>query len=819
MLDAATAGPKRLNARMRLPTSVIFGPADPGALPGRFLAFARFAGAFAAALGALALLGWVFGNGALTSLFTHMESLKANAAISFIAAGAALYLAAVGPGHEAFVRMLAVFVLAVAIVTLAEYVSGRAFGIDELLFRDPGGIIPGRPAPNTALAFALLGGALLVLDMRARKGWAPAEYLAVGAALIGFFALVGYAYSVQTLYRIAADTSMAIGSAAALVLLALGVFAARPRRGVTAVIISDGAGGLMARRLLPAAVVLPLALGGLRLVGQRAGLYDTEFGLALFASANVMVFAGLVLANARALARTDTALRQANEGLEARVRERTSALEAEIAQRRRAEEKFRTLLETAPDAVVIVNREGRIVLANLQAERMFGYSRPELIGAAIEMLVPERFRGAHIGHRDGYLSAARARPMGIGVELHGRRKNGTEFPVEISLSPMESDGEQWVSSSIRDITRRKETEAKIRALLESAPDAIVISDAQGRIVLVNERTEQLFGYGRDELLGQAIELLVPERFRAAHVAHRARYVADPKVRGMGGGFEFFGRRKDGSEFPAGISLSPVRTAEGLLIFSDVRDVSWRKKTEKQVLELNETLARRATELEALNRELEAFSYSVSHDLRAPLRAIDGFSLALTEDYADKLDAGGRQYLERVRAAAQRMGQLIDDLLSLSRVTRAEVRREDVDVSALAREVGAQLAERMPEQRVELVVADGLRAHADPRLVRIALENLLGNAWKFTAKRAHARVEVGRAQDGERAAFFVRDNGAGFDMSYAGKLFGAFQRLHDARDFPGTGIGLATVQRVMHKHGGRAWAEAAVDRGATFYFEV
>lgn len=800
-------------------SATVFGPAFPGSYAQGFRTFSRVAAGAAIALGALALFGWAVGSPALTRVFVHGESLKANAAMAFIASGAALHLVGSAPSRTSWPRVLGAFVLGLSIVTILEYLTGRNLGIDQLLFRDPLGTVPGRPGPNTEVAFGLLGGALICLDSRTRKGHAPAEYMALGAAFIGLFALIGYAYSVEPFYRVAAYSSMAVNTAAGLLVLALGVLAARPERGLVALVAGDTVGGVMARRLPPAVVLLPPALGGLRLLGQRAGWYDTTFGLAMFACANVLVFAVLVLANARVLARTDRALREANQGLEARVRERTAALETENGQRRRAEEKFRRLLETAPDAVVIVNREGRIVLANLQAERMFGYTRPELIGAAIEMLVPERFRGAHVGHRDGYLSAARARAMGIGVELHGRRKNGTEFPVEISLSPMESDGEQWVSSSIRDITRRKETEAKIRALLESAPDAIVISDAQGRIVLVNERTEQLFGYTRDELLGQAIELLVPERFRAAHVTHRARYVADPKVRGMGGGFEFFGLRKDGSEFPAGISLSPVRTAEGLLIFSDVRDVSWRKKTERQVLELNETLARRATELEVLNKELEAFSYSVSHDLRAPLRAIDGFSLALTEDYADKLDAGGRQHLERVRAAAQRMGQLIDDLLSLSRVTRAEVRREDVDVSALAREVGAQLNERMPERRVELAVADGLRAHADPRLLRIALENLLGNAWKFTTKRAHARVEVGRAQDGERATFFVRDNGAGSDMSYAGKLFGAFQRLHDARDFPGTGIGLATVQRVMHKHGGRAWAEAAVDRGATFYFEV
>ena len=227
----------------------------------------------------------------------------------------------------------------------------------------------------------------------------------------------------------------------------------------------------------------------------------------------------------------------------------------------------------------------------------------------------------------------------------------------------------------------------------------------------------------------------------------------------------------------------------------------------------------AAELERTNKELEAFSYSVSHDLRAPLRAIDGFSHALLEDYSGRLDDEGKDYLNRVRAGCQRMGRLIDDLLDLSRVIRHELRFEAVDLSAVARSVASQLTQAEPDRKVDLAVGDDLRAHGDPGLLRIALENLLGNAWKFTGKTASPRIEFGAAaKDGGRV-FFVRDNGAGFDMAYADKLFGAFQRLHDAGEFPGTGIGLATVHRIVHRHGGRIWAEAAVGRGATFYFTL
>jgi light-regulated signal transduction histidine kinase (bacteriophytochrome) len=243
-----------------------------------------------------------------------------------------------------------------------------------------------------------------------------------------------------------------------------------------------------------------------------------------------------------------------------------------------------------------------------------------------------------------------------------------------------------------------------------------------------------------------------------------------------------------------------------------REIEERKRVETQIQGVN-------TELLAANKELEAFSYSVSHDLRAPLRGIDGFSLALLEDYADKLDEGGRDYLHRVRAATQRMGILIDDLLSLSRVTRTEMRMEKTDLGAIARSVATELQKTEPERRVEFRIAEGLEAFVDSHLIRITLENLLGNAWKFTSKRKSPCIEFGRMLCDEKLTYYVRDDGAGFNPAYANRLFGAFQRLHDKSDFPGTGVGLATVQRIIHRHGGRIWAESAVEGGATFYFTL
>jgi signal transduction histidine kinase len=236
-------------------------------------------------------------------------------------------------------------------------------------------------------------------------------------------------------------------------------------------------------------------------------------------------------------------------------------------------------------------------------------------------------------------------------------------------------------------------------------------------------------------------------------------------------------------------------------------------------ELEQRVLERTAELENANKELEAFSYAVSHDLRAPLRSIDGFSQALLEDYQASLDDIGQGYLSRVRLAAPRMGVLIDDLLNLSRVSRTQLDREVLDLSGMVEEIVVQLRESDPKREVEVRIAAGLSGYGDARLIRVALVNLLNNAWKYTGKRSQPRIEFGLRDADSRSSYFIEDNGAGFDMAYAGRLFGAFQRLHDARDYPGTGVGLATVQRIIRRHGGQIWAEAEIDRGAVFYFTL
>jgi signal transduction histidine kinase len=652
----------------------------------------------------LVVLGWSMGVEVLERVHPSWASTRMNTAVGILLMGVSLLLlhrASANPRTVLVARLGAASVIVLALLTLSQDVIGWNLGIDELLVEDARptpatSAAPNRMAPNAAIAFVLAGAAVLLHHDRAGWRGRARQVLAIVLGASSYLAIVGYLYGVSALYWIGHSTAMALGAAVAFLLLSIALLCARPYEGLVAMLTSPHLGGQLSRRLLPAVIVVPTVLGLLQLAGQRADLYDAQFGTAALIAVTVLLFGGATWWSAAVLDRLDAQRRHALH---------TVQLESQARERERRW--LRAVLDVLPVGVFLADATGRLVEVNEAARKLWGTSAP-LVGT-----IPEygRYRG-------------------------------------------------W----------RPDTGAPVR------PEE----------------------WGMARVLARG-EVCAPEEFEIQ---------------------PFEGPRKTILNFAAA-----VRDREGSItgaVAVNV-DISDRKRAERELRalkdELDERVRRRTAELAAANAELEAFSYSVSHDLRAPLRWVDGFARALAEDHAERLDEAGRDHVRQIRESAQHMSELIEALLTLSRITRAPLARAEVDLSQIARATASALEASDPRRRVTWEIAEGLHAEADPTLVEVILDNLLRNAWKFTRPRATARIQVGGTRQEDEQIYFVRDNGVGFDMAYADRLFRSFERLHRAEEFEGTGIGLALVKRVVQRHGGRAWVEARLHEGATCFFTL
>jgi PAS domain S-box-containing protein len=588
----------------------------------------------------------------------------------------------------------------------------------------------------------------------------------------------------------------------------------------------------------------------------------------------------------------------------------------DLTEQKKSEEKFKGILESAPDSIVITNPEGKILMVNARTENLFGYNRDEMIGQEVEILIPDRFREGHYHHRKEYNSDPEIRAMGIGLELYGIRKDGKEFPVEVSLSPIHiSDEELLIFAAVRDITVQKKAESEIKQLNKELDKRIAERTSELELSLRNEKKARLEASRNQQkiiFLSKASEIL-SSSLNYSHTLSELAKTITPAIadwcifhevksdktinpiiishidqRKIDIGYELARKFPSDPNVPKGL-YKVIRThkpeffpaipykllevfthnEEHLLIIRSLKIKSLisvpliiREKVygimtlilegdsrqfDEEDLEMALEIARRASlaiengrlyqeaqdlnmdleqrvanrtlELATINKELESFSYSVSHDLRAPLRSIDGFSNLILKKYVDLLDETGKDYFSRVIHASQQMGHLIDDLIKLSQITRIEMNREITDLSEMAGTIAAELKASQPGRKAAILIQPQLLANVDRNLMQIALHNLFDNSWKYSRNQPNTKIEFGTMLQNDKTVYYIRDNGVGFDMKYVDKLFGAFQRLHSTTEFEGTGIGLATVQRIIRRHSGKIWVEGELDKGATFYFTL
>lgn len=470
---------------------------------------------------------------------------------------------------------------------------------------------------------------------------------------------------------------------------------------------------------------------------------------------------------------------------------------------------YSAILNSMNDAVIVRNLSGKVTYANSAAETMFAFPAGEILNIDFNRLIPPSKLQEEKKLIENILWGE---PVG-NYETERLDRHGNTLIVSASISPLrdESGKITGITSVIRNITEEKKSEGKFQALLESAPDAMVITNRFGQIVLVNAQTEKLFGYDRNELTGQEVEILIPQQYKGVHPEHRKTYIAEPRIREMGAGLDLFGLRKDGSEFPVEISLSPLQFEEGLFVSAAIRDISNQKKA---ALELRDYAAR----LEFTNRELEQFAYVASHDLQEPLRNISNYAMLLEETASAELTDDSKHFLNIITTSTERMKMLINQLLGFSRIGRNKV-PQTVDCTIVFNEVITDLAKRIKENNATVLAENLPVVEANYIEIKQLFQNLIGNAIKFRKKDIDPVIRINCRELENEFEFSISDNGIGIREEYLGKIFLIFQRLHSEEEYPGTGIGLATCKKIVESNEGRIWVTSTPGVGTTFFFTL
>ena len=471
---------------------------------------------------------------------------------------------------------------------------------------------------------------------------------------------------------------------------------------------------------------------------------------------------------------------------------------------------FQLIVESAPNAIVLVNKEGKIAYVNNQTEILFGYSKTELIGNGVELLIPDRYSKKHPQFRSEFFKTPAVRSMGAGRELFAIRKDKSEFPIEIGLNPLVTVEGTLVLASIIDITERKKAEERFRLVVESAPNAMVLVNSLGVITLVNKQTELLSGYNRSELIGSKLEILIPPRFKNLHPNHRDMFFQKLQTRSMGAGRNLFALRKDGSEVQVEIGLNPIDSQEGVLVLASIIDITERK--------LQEITLKKQAELEVRNKELEQFAYIASHDLQEPLRTVSNYMQVFEEDYAKDLDENAIKYINSVKKATRRMNTLVKALLDYSRLGRNK-KLQSVDCQKIINNVIEDLQKSIESSGARIFIGKMPTLKVYEIEIGQVFQNLITNAIKFRNKDVVPEITIEAKEENDNWLFSVTDNGIGITTQYHSRIFEIFQRLHGSNVFEGNGIGLANCKKIIELHQGEIWVESEPEKGSSFKFTI
>ncbi len=877
-------------------------------------------------MGLVVLAGWQFSIDAIKRPLPTPVAMNPMTALCFVVVGLA-YLIKIGVRRSLYpgANLLALIVVLVGVLRVIDFVFGLSIGLDRMIFRerlavDEAMSLAGRMAITTACCYILVGSGVFMLQGSGFKK--TVQYLALIVALPAVFSILGYLYNVEASLNVIMYLPMPAHTAVAFLLLALTMLFATADAGFVREYSSPNMGGLSARLLIPVAVLAPILLGLLRLIGYRRGWFGTEFGVSIHVLSIIIIFLIIIHITTVLLNKQDQerknaehTLAQINQDLEQKMLERTAELmkserqfrnliengndiitlfdEAgkmiyrspaaerilgwsseervgasdrldvvhaedkdrvenaiaevtktpgsslpltfrslrkrgdyrwlegfitnrfndggvnalvmnfkDITEEKIAQDRFQLMVEWSPFAKILVNEEGQITLVNHKAEQLFGYKSGELLGKPVEILIPGEHRPTHPGLRANFQRHAEARPMSLGKDLYALRKDGSKFPVEIGLNPIQSSEGLVVLASILDLTERMNAEARFRLLVESAPNAILLVNMKGQIVLVNAAAEKQFGYNRSELLNQELEMLIPKRFKGHHPFFRQEFFAKPAARAMGAGRDLFALKKNGAEFPVEIGLNPIQFPDGMMVMTTIIDITERKLQESYRLK-------------------SEFLASMSHELRTPMNAILGFSELLIDKKAGELTDRQLEYMQDIHASGSHLLQLINNVLDLSKIEagKVELRPEPFSLAEIIEGVLKVLHPVADKKSVKLVQRnshDLKDVSLDKNKFRQILYNLISNAIKFNHPGGIVTVETTRLTN-DSFRLEVADTGIGISREDQKKLFVPFAQLDTSltRKHEGSGLGLALTKNIVELHKGTIDVNSAIGSGSVF----